>query len=428
MSDETTIRSRYDVVVAGARCSGAATAMLLARAGLDVLVVDPLPKGRDALSTHALMRGAVHQLHRWGLLDAVRASGAPSIAATTFDYGDESFTVPIKPKDGVDALVAPRRTVLDPILADAAEASGASIRRGWRVTGLVRDPQGRVRSVQLSDADGNVRTVTADFVIGADGLRSKVARLVGAEVRHQAEHATASMYGYWPGLETDVYRWYFRPAVGIGTIPTNGGESCVFASIPPADFANSRREGLEAVYHRTVQSVDPVLHERMLATGATPALRAFAGVPGFIRASAGPGWALVGDAGYFRDPLTAHGISDALRDAELLSRSLVRGGDRGLLDYEAERNRTGRAMMDVTDGIASLAWSMDEVKALHLDLSRAMNVGVQMIRGWDEESVAAVEPRSASPSSSGGRGRSIPSRPRTGAAFSPADTSAGSHP
>ena len=117
---------RYDAVIVGARCAGAATAMLLARAGLRVLVVDREAYGRDTLSTHALMRGAVHQLHRWGLLDAVKASGAPAVRSSTFYYGDEAVRVPIKPRAGVDALYAPRRTVLDALLVDAAPASDAA--------------------------------------------------------------------------------------------------------------------------------------------------------------------------------------------------------------------------------------------------------------------------------------------------------------
>src|SRR5262245_11924768 len=101
---------RYDAIVVGARCAGAATAMLLARRGLKVLVFDRDRRGADTLSTLAIMRAGVLQLHRWGLLDEVRASGAQAIRSTSFVYGDEAITVPIKPRDGVDALYAPRRT------------------------------------------------------------------------------------------------------------------------------------------------------------------------------------------------------------------------------------------------------------------------------------------------------------------------------
>ena len=138
-------RDRYDVVIAGARCAGASTAMLLARQGLRVLVVDPASRGSDTLSTHALMRAGVLQLHRWGLLEAIRAAETPAIPKTSFHYGDETIEVSIKERDGVDALYAPRRTVLDSVLVDAAVAAGAD--QGHRDS---RHPsRGRIANVGL---------------------------------------------------------------------------------------------------------------------------------------------------------------------------------------------------------------------------------------------------------------------------------------
>ena len=128
-----------DVVIVGARAAGAATALLLARAGLRVQVVDRSRYGADTLSTHALLRGAVVQLHRWGLLDRVVAAGTPPIRATSFDYGSGPITLRMKPSHGVDALYAPRRTVLDPILVDAARAAGA--RCALRHLGQRRQPR-----------------------------------------------------------------------------------------------------------------------------------------------------------------------------------------------------------------------------------------------------------------------------------------------
>ena len=92
----TSTRRRYNAVVVGARCAGAATAMLLARQGLSVLLVDRDRPGADTLSTLALMRAGVLQLSRWGLLDRVRAAGTPAITSTSFIYGEETITVPIK--------------------------------------------------------------------------------------------------------------------------------------------------------------------------------------------------------------------------------------------------------------------------------------------------------------------------------------------
>lgn len=374
------LEPRYDVVIAGARCAGASTALLLARRGVRVLVVDPLPAGRDTLSTHALMRGAVVQLHRWGLLDRVRAAGTPPIVRTTFDYGDEVVSIPLKPRDGVDALFAPRRTVLDPILEAAAREAGATVVRGLAVVDLLSGPGGRVRGAVVAGADGVGHEVPADWVVGADGVRSRVARLVDAPVLHEARHTTASVYGYWKRIERADNRWTFRPGLGMGTIPTNDGDTCVFVSMRPADFEEARRRGMEGVFRETVTKADPELAACLTDGARSGGLKAFAGTPGFLRRSFGPGWALVGDAGYFRDPLTAHGITDALRDAELLAVALVDDGPDALAGYQVSRDEAGRGLMEVTDAIASLAWSLEEVKALHQELSRQMNVGLETVR------------------------------------------------
>ena len=114
------VRDRYDVVVVGARAAGAATAMLLARCGVRVLAVDRGGYGTDTLSTHALMRAGVLQLARWGLLERIEAEGTPRVQRTVFHYEDEVLDILIKPRHGVPALFAPRRTVLDRILVDAA--------------------------------------------------------------------------------------------------------------------------------------------------------------------------------------------------------------------------------------------------------------------------------------------------------------------
>ncbi|HSG47900.1 MAG TPA: NAD(P)/FAD-dependent oxidoreductase [Longimicrobiales bacterium] len=382
---------RYDVIVAGARCAGASTALLLARQGARVLVVDPLPRGRDTLSTHALMRGGVLQLHRWGLLDGVRASGAPRITATTFDYGDEVITVPIKEKDGVDALMAPRRTHLDALLAAAAEDAGAEVIHGLSLVSLSRDRGGRVDGAWILERDREAFRISADLVVGADGVRSRTARLAGAEIQFEGSHATASMYGYWPGLPDHEYRWSFRPGMGAGIIPTHQGEACVFVSVPPASLARAGRRGLEDLFAAQLHAADPALADRIPHARRSGPLRAFPGRPGFLRRAFGPGWALVGDAGYFRDPLTAHGISDALRDAELLARAVFRGTPEALRDYQDARDAVGRGLLEVTDDIASLAWTLEEVQALHHRLNREMNAGIELIRSWDRGGPSAAE-------------------------------------
>jgi 2-polyprenyl-6-methoxyphenol hydroxylase-like FAD-dependent oxidoreductase len=365
-------RRRYDVLVAGARCAGASTAMLLARRGLRVLVVDPARRGSDTLSTHALMRGAVLQLHRWGLLEAIRASGPTPIRNTTFHYGDERVTIPIKERNGVDRLWAPRRTVLDPVLADAAVAAGAEVVHGQSVIELRQDPHGRVRGAVIRGADGVTVNVDADLVIGADGVRSRVAQLVEAPQDYTVAHTTASIYGYWRGLGLEGFQWFFDLGAGVGSIPTNAGETCVFVSIPQSRFENGRGGGLEPLYHAALREVSDELADRVAESDGPGKLRAFAGRPGFLRRATGPGWALVGDAGYFRDPITAHGISDALREAEFLAQAVSEGNDATLADYQEARDARVRSLLDITDRIASFEWELSDVKAYHLALNKAM--------------------------------------------------------
>jgi flavin-dependent dehydrogenase len=364
---------RYDVVIAGARCAGASTAMLLARLGLRVLVVDPLERGTDTLSTHALMRAGVLQLHRWGLLDDVRAAQTPPIRSTTFHYAGDRIEVAIKPRDGVDALFAPRRTVLDPILVDAAVAAGAEVVHGQAVVGLLRDGSGRVRGARVAGGDRAGIDVEADLVIGADGVRSRVARLLPAQVDYAVSHSAAAIYGYWTHVGLDGNQWFYAEGASIGTIPTNNGETCVFVAVPTEVFERERRHGLEDLYHARIRQVSHDLAERIAQGENRGGLRAFAGAPGFLRRSAGPGWALVGDAGYFRDPITAHGITDALRDAEALARAVMEDSESALLAYQAERDALVRNLLDISDRLASFEWDLEEAKELHLTLSREMS-------------------------------------------------------
>src|SRR5262245_42649283 len=169
---------RYDAAIIGARCAGAATALLLARSGAKVLVVDRQAYGSDTLSTHALMRGGVLQLTRWGLIPDITAAGTPAIRSTTFHYGSEAIRVAVKRDHGVECLFAPRRTVLDRLLVDAARQAGAEVRHGVLLSELLFASDGRVIGASLEDAGGSSMTVRADIVIGADGRQSTVAQLV----------------------------------------------------------------------------------------------------------------------------------------------------------------------------------------------------------------------------------------------------------
>jgi 2-polyprenyl-6-methoxyphenol hydroxylase-like FAD-dependent oxidoreductase len=382
----------HDVVVVGARAAGAATAHLLGQAGLRVLLVDRSRYGADTLSTHALMRGAVLQLSRWGLLGKVIDAGTPPVLSTTFRYADDVVPIAIKPAYGVDALYAPRRTVLDPLLVDAAAAAGAEVRFGIAVADIVRDRHGAVTGVVGRSRDGEPFRARARIVVGADGVRSTVAERVGAPYERVGSSVAAVTYGYWSGLETDGYEWNFRPDAASGAIPTNDGQTCVFASASPRRIG---RGGLESL-SRIVAKSSGDLTERLAAAAPPAALRTFTGLPGHIRRSWGRGWALVGDAGYFKDPISAHGLTDALRDAELLARAIVAvvrdGADEhdALAGYQATRDTLSAALFDVTDVIAGHHWTDAEIPDLLLELNAAMADELEAVATLPKRAPAAA--------------------------------------
>ena len=374
---------KFDAVVVGARCSGAATALLLARAGARVLLVDKGVYGADTLSTHALMRGAVLQLDRWGVLPTIIASGTPPVRSTTFTYGTEDVTVPIEPRFGVSALYAPRRALLDRILVNAAAASGAEIRYGVRVDDLIIDQGGRVRGITAA-VNGTRRRFEADIVIGADGLHSTIARHVRAANVVEGRHSAGCLYSYWRGLPMDAYHWRFQQGASTGVIPTNGGATCVFVSVPSARLRSEIQGDSLSAYRRLIREVSSDLDAQLTAASRVEPVRGFGGHRGFLKKSVGPGWALVGDAGYFKDPITAHGITDALRDAEWLACAILRGTTAALVDFERTRNDLSRRLFELTDEIASFAWTGEQLQSLHRAFSSEMSREVRAL--------AAVEP------------------------------------
>jgi flavin-dependent dehydrogenase len=383
-------RPSYDAIVVGARAAGAATAMLLARQGRRVLVVDRGRYGADTLSTHGLMRAGVLQLHRWGLIDRVIEAGTPPIRRTTFTYDSRQVVITIKPSFGVDALYAPRRTVLDPILVDAAAEAGAEIRYGLTVTDVSRDDHGRVTGIIGRDEGGRSLAFDAGIVIGADGVRSTIAQRVAAPIERAGRGATAVVYGYWSDLDTDGYEWIYRPGSMAGIIPTNDGQACVFAGSTPARLGAG---GIETL-HEILAEASPDVAARVAAATAPKGVRSFNGLPGFIRRPWGPGWALVGDAGYWKDPISVHGLTDAFRDAELLARAIVTSEpgepDRAeaLAEYQDTRDRLSTPLFDVVDVIATQRWTEGEIPDLLIQLSSAMAAEVEALAALDAVATA----------------------------------------
>ncbi len=361
----------YDAVVVGARAAGAATAMLLARRGLRVLVVDKGIYGSDTLSSHALMRGAVTRLHRWGLLGKVWAAGTPVITKASFRYGAEVVEFDVPAGEEIPGLAAPRRTVLDPILVDAAIGAGAAVHHETRLLRIDTDTTGRVRGVELGFADGSTGAISTDLLIGADGLHSAVARQLAVPVSRQGAHASAFVMRYFTDVDlpADTYSWLYRPGLGAGVIPTNADTFCIFAAMPVGRFDTDARRDASATMADVLRTVDPDLW-RTLSTGTTAGpIRSWPGARGQFRKPYGPGWALVGDAGYFKDPFAAHGISDAFRDAELLTEATTSGD---FPRYERLRDELSMPLFAVLEQIASYDWDLDTLPGLHIQLSRAM--------------------------------------------------------
>ena len=342
----------YDAIVVGARCAGAATAMLLAREGFDVVVVDRADLPSDTLSTHSIARGGVVQLSRWGLLDDVLASGAPPIRQVSFHFpSGEALVKAIKDKAGVDHLLAPRRQVLDDILLREAIDSGVSVQTGVSVTATLTDSSGRVTGVALRDRDGRARELHARLVVGADGVRSRIARSVGARVLEQGPPGGWLAYTYVERSDWEGFEFHLGDRSFAGLFPTHDGEANVWACGP-----GTMPRGQDFV--ELLRATSPSLAARVEGGRITAPVRSASGLPNHLLDSAGPGWALVGDAGYHRDPITGHGITDAFRDAELLARHAAqalngeRPEDDALRAYATERRRLLAPIFEVTCRLA----------------------------------------------------------------------------
>jgi flavin-dependent dehydrogenase len=374
-------RSHYDAIIVGARCAGAATAMLLARAGLKVLAIDRRPYGSDTLSTHALMRPAVMQLWRWGLLEPLLDAGTPLIETTTFHYGDEAITIPLTGGSDLPGLLAPRRTVLDRILVDAARKAGAEIMHEVAVGDLFADTRGRVRGIEIRAAGRAAVRISGDIVVGADGIGSMVAKCVDAQTLRNGAVSAAHVYGYAPVEPGDGYHWYFRDGLAGSFIPTNDGLACIVASVPTGLFDQRFRLGHARARMDVLEALSPALAAQAARAPKDARLQAFRGVPGYIRQAHGPGWALVGDAGFFRDPITSHGISDALRDAEGLARAILAGSDAAFGVWQQQRDMIANQILDTTDAVAGFDWTLDNLGERHRRFSAVLKAEVQALAG-----------------------------------------------
>jgi flavin-dependent dehydrogenase len=330
------------------------------------------------------------QLHRWGVLDAVLASGAPAIRQVTFTAQGESTVRPIKNKSGVDLLVAPRRYILDTLVSDAAEQAGADVRLGTTITEVRRDHTGRAIGVSGFDGAGAPIEIRARFVVGADGLRSRVARSVGAEILEDRGDHGAVQYAYYAGLAWSGIELIISDRALTGVFPTHDGQACIWICSPSVDAhqvrrrAASREDAFDSYLHRTA----PELAGRLRAGLRTTPVNGMLRTPNYLRTAYGPGWALVGDAGYHRDAVTGHGISDAYRDAELLAVALdriLRGeSDEGtaLAEYQCQRDNALRDIFELTCALAAYP-AVPKFVDLQKQLSVAIDVEAAALAAGD---------------------------------------------
>ena len=343
----------YDAIVVGARCAGSPTAMLLARKGYQVLLVDRSTFPSDIMSTHFVKVPGVSRLERWGLLDRVAATNCPPITSIALDYGDFALRGFSPPAEGVpSAAYCPRRTVLDKILVDAAVEAGVELREGFTVDEVLRD--GDTVTGIRGHARGNGASVTeeARIIIGADGLHSVVARAVDAPRYQEVPALECGYYSYFSGVPAGGVEVYFRDRRIILVFPTNDDQICLVVGAPIDEF-HAFRSDIDGYFYRSLDLV-PELAERVRGGRREERWVGTADLPNFFRKPYGPGWALVGDAGYHKDPAAGDGISDAFRDAELLTDAIDAGFsgraplDDALAAYEQQRNADSQGNYQIT--------------------------------------------------------------------------------
>ncbi|GAA1985303.1 NAD(P)/FAD-dependent oxidoreductase [Catenulispora subtropica] len=306
----------YDVIVIGARCAGSPAAMLFARRGYRVLLLEKVRFPQDTLSSHYIHQPGVALLGRWGLLDALREAGCPPIDRESYTGPGvrlDGFSLPV---DGYRTTYAPRRFVLDPILAAGAVAAGVDFQESCAVTDLLVE-DGRVVGVRYTTPGGTETSERARLVVGADGMRSLVARKVGAENVIEHPRATCVYYSYWSGLPSG-FELYERPGRWIAAIPTNNDCTLVMTYFPQSEYGEVRH-AVEASYMEAVRSTTPGLYERMMAGERVEQMYGTGHQENFFRKAYGPGWVLLGDAVHHKDSITARGITDAFIQAQTLT-------------------------------------------------------------------------------------------------------------
>jgi len=357
----------YDAIIVGARCAGSPLAMLLARRGYRVLLVDKATFPSDTMSGHYIHPAGVTRLARWGLLDRLVETSCPAIHSTSMDLGEFRLKGTHLPVDGIASGFCPRRKVIDALLVEAAVEAGAELREGFTVLELMFEA-GKVVGIRGRSRDGELVTATACLVIGADGMYSMIARNVRALEYRVVEPLTCSYYSYWTGVPLAGLELYPRAGRFVFAAPTHDGLTMINVVAPRAEFRAFRSDTVSHFSHALERA--PEFAERVRAGQRVERFVGTADTTNFFRVPFGPGWALAGDAGYHKDPITAQGMTDAFRDAESLAEAVDAGlSGRHLMDealgsYQAERDAAALPMYDLTCEMARLAPPSPQMQAL----------------------------------------------------------------
>ncbi|MET7773713.1 NAD(P)/FAD-dependent oxidoreductase [Nocardia sp. NPDC005366] len=348
-----------EVVVVGARCAGSATAIALARAGRQVIALDSASFPSDTLSTHLLWPAGVAELRRLGALARVEEVGAPHLTTALAVGAGYQVTTPFTPIDGIDYSICVRRIRLDAALVDTAAAAGVEVREKCRVLELIWE-QGRCRGVRYRDPGGELRELRAALVVGADGRRSTVAQLVGAQEPFADKRSGRDCYfAYWRDGDTAHRRIaaQWREGADLGTAFPCDDDLVLSLVQPPAQPGPLRPGEAERRYTEAIERI-PGLTERLRGSTRVGRVRSATNLSSYFRHSSGPGWALAGDAGHFKDPITAQGIRDALRYGRILGERVApvldepAALDVALRDWERLRVRECKGLYQWTNRLA----------------------------------------------------------------------------
>lgn len=338
----------YDAIVVGARVAGASTAMLLARQGLKVLLVDRTAVPGEIPHGHFIHRGGPQRLHRWGVLEQIEASGCPLVTDMVMGMGGVTIQGVGLMVDGVPFGCAPRRAVLDQILAQTAVAAGAELRDQFVVEAFLGEGD-RITGIKGRDLrTGRRFSEYGQIVIGADGRNSGLARAVRAPVYEAVPSVSCYYFSYWHGVPNTALEVHVGRQQIIFAFPTNDDLFAVFVARPIEEFHDFRAD-IEG-YFMAALAQAPTLAAQIHAGRRAERFYGTADLPNFFRKPYGPGWALVGDAGHHKDPYLALGIADALRDAELVATAVHEGlaGRQpmaaALAGYEQRRNEQARPL------------------------------------------------------------------------------------